>query len=397
MNDIPGLRLAPMRMIALVGHRGRQLDSVSPKSTPAERHAAGSSDPRVLAAKPLELEAREMTNADTTPAVQTRVARFTSNHSEPMADADDAPEREISFGDFLDVINPLQHIPIVGTIYRALTGDEISPPASIFGGFLFGGPLGFVLAIANAIFEEASGQDLGETVLAALVGDDTATDVQTAQTPSANSTPASLEVATPRQDSRALATATATAATAQKAGDYLGSSENLTGQLALDAFARDLRQSKQLARATLATTNPAHAGISGGPALPKAGRQQSAARQTNHAAADATQPVSPAVAMQKPPAMAETRVGTATQNLHRNVRSWSEPRSDPQRDNPGMLVAIQARAPDARLLDPRTMEATLPASAFAERMLHALDQYQAIARKGERNGNDRGFVLDAQL
>ncbi len=394
MNDIPGLRLAPMRMIALVGHRGGQLDSVSPKSTPAERHAAGSSGPRVLAAKPLELEAREMTNADTTPAVQTRVARFTSSHSERMGDAEDAPEREFSFGDFLDIINPLQHIPIIGTIYRALTGDEISPSASIFGGFLFGGPLGFVIAIANAIFEEASGQDMGETVLAALVGDDTATDVQTAQTPSANSTPASLEVATPTQDSRALAAATATAATAQKFGNYLGSSENLTGQLALDAFVRDLRQSEQLA---LATTNPAHAGISGGPALPKAGRQQSAARQADQAAADAASPASPAVALQNSSGLTDTRAGTATQNLHRNVRSWSEPRSDAQRDNPGVLVAIQARAPDARLLDPRPMEATLPASAFAERMLHALDQYQAIARKGERNGNDRGFVLDAQL
>ena len=42
------------------------------------------------------------------------------------------------------------------------------------------------------------------------------------------------------------------------------------------------------------------------------------------------------------------------------------------------------------------MGATLPASTLAERMLHALDKYQAIARTGERNGNDLGFVLDAQ-
>ncbi len=319
MNDIPGLRLAPTRMIALVGQRGRQLDSVSPKPTPAERRAAGSSDPRVLAAKPLDVTARTITNADTTPATQTRVARFTSNHPEHMRDADDPPERDISFGDFLDIINPLQHIPIVGTIYRAITGDEISPSAGIFGGFLFGGPLGFVFAIANAIFEEASGQGLGETVLAALVGDDTAPDVQTAQTPSTNSTPASREAATPTQDSQALAAATTTASTAQKAGDYLGSSENLTGQLALGAFVRDLRKSEQLARAALATTDP------------------------------------------------------------------------------GVPVAIHARAPDARRLDPRTMEATLPAGALAERMSHALDKYQAMARKGERNGNDRAFVLDAQL
>ena len=319
MNDIPGLRLAPMRMVALVGQRGRQLDSVSPNSTPTDRHAAGSPDTRVFAAKPLELKERTITSADTTPAVQARVARFTSSHTERMGDADDAPEREISFGDFLDIINPLQHIPIVGTIYRAVTGDEISSPASIFGGFLFGGPLGFVTAISNAIFEEASGQDLGEMALAALVGDDTVPDVQTAQTPSADPTTASLEVAGSTRYSQALAAATATASTTQNAGDYLGSSENLTGQHALGAFVRDLRKSEQLARAALATTNPS------------------------------------------------------------------------------VPVAIHARAPDARRLDPRTMEATLPAGALAERMLHALDKYQAMARKGERNGNDRAFVLDAQL
>ena len=397
MNDIPGLRLAPTRMIALVGQRGRQFDSVSPKSTPAKRRAAGWSDPRVLAAKPLDVTARTITNADTTPATQTRVARFTSNHPEHMRDADDAPEREISFGDFLDIINPLQHIPIVGTIYRAITGDEISPSASIFGDFLFGGPLGFVTAIANAIFEEASGQGLGETVLAALVGDDMAPDVQTAQTPSTNSTPASREAATPTRDSQALAAATATASTAQKAGDYLGSSENLTGQLALGAFVRDLRKSEPLARTALATANPAHAEIAGAPALPKAGRQQSVGRQSNQAAADAVQPANPAVAIQNPPGRAETSAGTATQYLHRNVRFLAEPSSDPQRNNPGVLVAIQARAPDGRRLDPGTMGATLPASAFAGRMLHALDKYQAIAREGEKNRADRALVLDAHL
>ncbi len=323
MNDIPGLRLAPLRMIALVGQGDRQLGSVSPTSTPADRHAAGSSDPPAFAAKPVELQERTIASSETTPAVQTRVARFTSSHAERTGDAYDAPENEISFeisfGDFLDIINPLQHIPIVGTIYRAVTGDEISPTASIFGGFLFGGPLGFVTAISGAIFEEASGQDLGETVLAALVGDDAVPDIQMARIPSANSTAASLEITAPTGDSQALGTAAATASTTRKAGDNLGSSENLTGQRALGAFARDLRQFEQLARTAPVTTTP------------------------------------------------------------------------------GVPVAIQARAPDARRLDPRAMEATLPANALAERMSHALDKYQAIARKAERNGNDHGLVLDTRL
>jgi hypothetical protein len=32
-----------------------------------------------------------------------------------------------TFAEFLDIINPLQHIPVVSTIYRAITGDQISP------------------------------------------------------------------------------------------------------------------------------------------------------------------------------------------------------------------------------------------------------------------------------
>lgn len=60
----------------------------------------------------------------------------------------------------LDVINPLQHIPVVGSLYREITGDEISQAASIAGGALFGGPIGLASATANAIFEQASGDDL---------------------------------------------------------------------------------------------------------------------------------------------------------------------------------------------------------------------------------------------
>ncbi|MBT5049270.1 MAG: hypothetical protein HOM58_12290 [Rhodospirillaceae bacterium] len=36
-----------------------------------------------------------------------------------------------SFGDFLDIINPLQHIPVVSTIYRMVTEDEIGPGGSV--------------------------------------------------------------------------------------------------------------------------------------------------------------------------------------------------------------------------------------------------------------------------
>ncbi len=67
-----------------------------------------------------------------------------------------------SFKDVLDVINPLQHIPVVGTIYRKITGDEISSSARIIGGTLFGGPIGGALAMADVAVQEQTGSSIGD-------------------------------------------------------------------------------------------------------------------------------------------------------------------------------------------------------------------------------------------
>lgn len=76
------------------------------------------------------------------------------------------------FFDFLDIINPLQHIPILSGLYRKLTGDEISPGARLVGGTLFGGPIGFAAALANVVVEETSGEDIGGHLFAAVGGGD---------------------------------------------------------------------------------------------------------------------------------------------------------------------------------------------------------------------------------
>lgn len=85
----------------------------------------------------------------------------------------DSPDRyeaeaEMSFGDFLDIINPLQHIPLVNTIYREITGDTIKPSSKVIGGILFGGPLGGMASIANAVVEQAQGKDIGGQIMASL-------------------------------------------------------------------------------------------------------------------------------------------------------------------------------------------------------------------------------------
>lgn len=72
----------------------------------------------------------------------------------------------VTFADFLDVVNPLHHLPIIGTIYRAITGDEISLGARLLGSGLFGGPLGFLAAGINAAFEEISGGNIAQHAIA---------------------------------------------------------------------------------------------------------------------------------------------------------------------------------------------------------------------------------------
>lgn len=65
---------------------------------------------------------------------------------------------DTSVGDvLLDIVNPLQHIPVVGSIYRSLTGDTQSATANIVGGGLFGGPLGLLGGVVSTLFDAVTG------------------------------------------------------------------------------------------------------------------------------------------------------------------------------------------------------------------------------------------------
>ncbi|WP_416898809.1 MAG: hypothetical protein ACMVY4_03500 [Minwuia sp.] len=80
------------------------------------------------------------------------------------------PKEDDGFGfwDLVDVVNPLQHIPIVSSIYRHYSGDEIGAPARLAGGFLFGGFIGLASSAANLGIEMATGEDVGAHVMNAL-------------------------------------------------------------------------------------------------------------------------------------------------------------------------------------------------------------------------------------
>ncbi|MEN6541450.1 hypothetical protein [Parvibaculum sp.] len=79
---------------------------------------------------------------------------------------------ELSFGDLLDTINPLQHIPVVSSLYRELTGDTIGPGARVAGGALYGGPISLVASVFDAALEAVTGSDFGGHVIATLTGDE---------------------------------------------------------------------------------------------------------------------------------------------------------------------------------------------------------------------------------
>ncbi len=65
-----------------------------------------------------------------------------------------------TFFDFLDIINPLQHIPVISTIYRSITGDQLDPGSRIAGATLFGGPLGGALASLDVAIKHKTGLDI---------------------------------------------------------------------------------------------------------------------------------------------------------------------------------------------------------------------------------------------
>lgn len=78
---------------------------------------------------------------------------------------------DYSLGDLVDIINPLQQLPIVGTVYRALTGDTIKPEMRVAGGALYGGPIGLALAVADSAVEQVSGRDTGGNIVALFAPD----------------------------------------------------------------------------------------------------------------------------------------------------------------------------------------------------------------------------------
>lgn len=78
-------------------------------------------------------------------------------------------ERHYSFRDVLESVNPIQHIPVVGHLYRQATGTQLHPIARMAAG-IAGGPVSAASAFANMALESGTGRDLAGHVIDRLAG-----------------------------------------------------------------------------------------------------------------------------------------------------------------------------------------------------------------------------------
>ncbi len=129
----------------------------------SDDRTAGSMPVWGKSATPAESIAQNLSQAgvQNTPGEALAYAPDTGRASEP---------EEFGFADILDMVNPLQHIPIVGHVYRSVTGDTMKPVAEIVGGSIYGGVTGGAISLANVIVAQETGKDIAGNVLSLATG-----------------------------------------------------------------------------------------------------------------------------------------------------------------------------------------------------------------------------------
>ena len=86
-----------------------------------------------------------------------------------------SPSWDRPFAFHMADLNPLQYVPVVGTIYRAVTGEELDPSWRVGGavvtGALLGGPVGILTSLIGVGLEELFHCVVGEAKLEAQAPD----------------------------------------------------------------------------------------------------------------------------------------------------------------------------------------------------------------------------------
>jgi hypothetical protein len=99
------------------------------------------------------------------PASASAPTQTAANSAAASGDSSAAAHKSF-LDEMFDIVNPLQHIPIVSTIYAKLTGDKPDPFTQIAGDTLYGGAMGFLGSVANQAFTQIAGKSVGDMALA---------------------------------------------------------------------------------------------------------------------------------------------------------------------------------------------------------------------------------------
>jgi hypothetical protein len=187
-------------------------------------------------------KAKPAATASATPA-------SSSGPAKPTAEASN--DDGLSFDDLLDVVNPLQHIPVVSTLYRHYAHDDIKPLPKIAGDALYGGVPGLVSSVADFAFEKITGKNFGDTVLSWVTGDDDKATALASKTPAttaakpavvADATSAAKPATTPPASTPSSDTKQTTAAPLPLANTASGNSIPTLSQSQLDALMASINQ-----------------------------------------------------------------------------------------------------------------------------------------------------------
>ncbi|MTJ81340.1 MAG: hypothetical protein F8N37_10015 [Telmatospirillum sp.] len=222
-------------------------------------------------------------------------------------DKDDGP----SFSDIIDVLNPLQHIPVINTIYQHITGDKEGAVADLVGGMIWGGPIGLGAAMANLVVEDNTGKSISDNVIGifsdepqgAVAVNGTARPVTTASRTDAPETTTAAVLPEPVETLPVDGTATTPATGATTASPAPVSAG---GFMIFGASQPGSQTAPQAATRTLGGTDPAaQAAVTGIPGVP-AGQTTAMAQQGAPVTTASTRARTPAASRGLDVANAET-------------------------------------------------------------------------------------------
>ena len=287
---------------------------------------------------------------------------------------------DFTFEDLIDLVNPLQHIPGVASLYREITGDQISPPAEVLGGLLYGGPVGFVSAMANTLVREASGRDIGQNVISAVFGDGAEGNSVAAAPSESNAAPPAATLANEQAKSHPAIESAPLPSAPPSAIPGGPPTASLTGDAALKALAADL-------------------GLGGSLSQPKSAPAR--AGDESPAAASEAQPRVPTMALRDrdwrargPETRPRNTALTAPGRLASAVPAYQPDLQALDRGGlvPGLPAArtpqpldtlARSAGPYPSAVDPHLLANSQQDEAFAGRMLEALEKYESMKQQGQ--------------